>query len=231
MPDLDLGPDQIVCSYETATVQANITDGDTYAWTVNGAPYGSGTSSIEISGTGEYDVVLTMDKGPCTVTDSMHVTVLEPIVITTNPILYGELEVNVTGGLAPYQYALNDGDYQSSNHFYELPDDDYTVHVKDANGCEADTLTHVTNLIFPPYFTPNNDGHHDNWRITNSELMPDAELYIYDRFGRLLVQMNTSLDQAWNGLYNGSGLPADDYWYVLILPTGRTYKGHFSLIR
>jgi gliding motility-associated-like protein len=231
MPNLDIGENQIVCSYETATVSANITDGDSYEWSVNGTVVNTTDTEIQISGTGEYDVVLTMTKGPCTVSDSTHVTVLEPLLIDANPILFGELEVNVSGGLPPYQYALNDGDYQSENYFTGLPDADYTVNVRDENGCEADTLVHVTNLIVPPYMSPNNDGIVDTWRIGNSELAPGSEVYIYDRFGRLVKYMTTDVSESWNGTYNGKAVLSDDYWFVLILKNGKVYKGHFSVIR
>jgi len=231
MPDLDLGPDQTVCSYETAVVSSNIPDGDSYEWTVNGTVVNTTDTEIELSGTGQYHVTLTLTKGPCTVTDSVNVRILEPILIEANPILYGELEVNASGGLPPYTYALNDLPYQTTNYFVNLPDDDYTIKVKDANDCEADTLVHVTNLIVPPYFSPNNDGTNDNWRIINSELMPGSKVYIYDRFGRLMKVMSTDLKNVWNGFYNGKAVKSDDYWYVLILANGKIYKGHFSLIR
>ena len=230
-PDLDLGPDQILCSYETATVVSNVTNGDTYIWEVNGTTVNTTDTSITLSGTGEYDVVLTLTRGVCTVTDSVHVTILEPIVISATPQIYGILDVSATGGMSPYQYAVSPDAYQSSGHFEELPDGDYTVYVRDAHGCEADTLVHVTNLIFPPYFTPNGDNTHDFWRIINSEYTPDADLYIYNRFGQLIKALKTAPDQFWDGTYNGLPVESTDYWYVLILPSGRVYKGHFSLIR
>ncbi len=231
MPDLSIGENQIVCSYETATVSANITDGDSYEWTVNGNIVNTSDTEIQISGTGEYDISLTMQKGPCAVTATTHVTVLEPLVINPNPVLYGELEVNVTGGLPDYSYSVDGNNFQSNNYFTGLPDGDYTVYVVDANGCEADTTVHVTNLIVPAYFSPNNDGIQDTWRIINSELMPGSILYIYDRYGRLIKSFGTEISNYWDGTYNGKAILSDDYWYVLILPNGKIYKGHFSLIR
>ncbi len=230
-PPLDLGPDQTVCADSTATVSANITDGDAYSWIINDVLQNTNDPHIDITGTGEYDVTLIMDKGPCTVEDSVHVTILEPLQITTTPIIYGELIVDVTGGLPQYYYALNDRPWQTDNHFYDLPDGDYLVRVKDSNDCESETTEHVTNLIFPPYFTPNNDGENDLWRVINSEYTPEANLYIYDRYGRLLKHINTAADQAWDGTFNGKPMNATDYWYILVLPDGKVYKGHFSLIR
>ncbi len=230
-PNLDLGADQIYCSYETATVSSNITNADSYEWKVNGSIVNTTDTQIQFSGPGDYDVELTINKGPCTVSDSLHVKILDPISITANPIIYGELEVNASGGLPPYSYSLNSGEYQSENHFTELPDGDYIVNVKDAHECEGDTLVHVTNLIVPPYMTPNEDGRHDVWRIINSEYTPEAVLRIFDRMGRLLYVMHTTPQEVWDGTFNGQHVPSDDYWYELTLPNGKVYRGHFAVIR
>jgi len=49
----------------------------------------------------------------------------------------GSITIIATGGLAPYTYKLNDGAYQSNNIFANLPANNYTLYVKDANGVES----------------------------------------------------------------------------------------------
>ncbi len=230
-PLLDLGPDQVKCSYDDATVTANITDGDVYIWQVNGDTLNVNAPEIQLSDPGHYHVVLTMTKNVCTVSDSVDVTILDPLVLNVTPRIYGILDANASGGLPPYLYSLDNEEYQESGHFEELPDGDYHVYVKDSNGCMNDTIVHVINLIFPPYFSPNNDGISDYWRVVNAEHTPQANLYIYDRYGRLIKHMHTSENEYWDGTWNGRPLLSTDYWYVLILPSGRVYKGHFSLLR
>jgi len=230
-PQLDLGPDKILCAYQTGTVTANITDGDLYVWQINGDTLQTQGPEIQLEGPGRYHVVLTMTKNVCTVSDSVDITILDPLILSVEPQFYGILDVTASGGLPPYFYSLDNENFQESGHFEELPDGDYHVYVKDSNHCQADTIVHVVNLIFPPYFSPNNDGMNDTWRIKNAEYTPEAQLYIYDRYGRLLKNMHTSVDEFWDGTFNGSPLPSTDYWYVLVLPNGRVYKGHFSLLR
>jgi hypothetical protein len=46
----------------------------------------------------------------------------------------GSITIIATGGLAPYTYTLNNGAYQASNIFKNLPANVYTLYVKDANG-------------------------------------------------------------------------------------------------
>jgi len=233
-PILDIGEDQVVCAYNTAVVAANILDGDHYDWVVNNAPVNNNSPVLELNGSGDYDVILNLDRGTCSVTDSTHVKILDPITVVANPILYGELEVTVNGGgLPPYRYSVDGMHFQDDNYFKNLADGDYYISIKDDNGCEYDDvlMTHVINLIVMQFFTPNGDGFNDLWRIENAENTPNAQLNIYDRYGKLVRSMHTSQHETWNGTLNGTLLPANDYWYILTLPNGKVYKGHFALKR
>ena len=232
-PELELGDNQILCSYQNIEVHSNIEDADYYEWRVNGQVVSNNSSDLEISEPpGLYEVELTLNRGTCTVTDVVNVQVLDPIAITPVPVLYGKLNVEVSGGLPPYQYSLNGDDFQDEPSFADLPDGEYTVYVKDANNCTYKfTEIHVTNLIFNRFFTPNGDGYNDTWRVTNAENTPEARLYIYDRYGKLIKQMNTNINEFWDGTYNGIPAPSTDYWFMLVLPDGQTFKGHFALKR
>lgn len=59
----------------------------------------------------------------------------------------------------------------------------------------------------------------------------DAKVCIYDRFGKLLKVLTVENTQGWDGTYEGLALPADDYWFQVIVGDGRIGKGHFSLLR
>ena len=58
----------------------------------------------------------------------------------------------------------------------------------------------------------------------------NSEVYIFDRFGKLLTQINT-FDGGWDGTFNGALLPNSDYWFSVKLPDNRTFTGHFTLKR
>ena len=60
--------------------------------------------------------------------------------------------------------------------------------------------------------------------------MINSNIYIFDRFGKLLKQINP-LGNGWNGTYNGELLPSSDYWFVLELSNGKTIRNHFSMKR
>jgi gliding motility-associated-like protein len=36
---------------------------------------------------------------------------------------------------------------------------------------------------------------------------------------------------GWNGTFDGTAMPADDYWFIYEFENGRTVKGNFSLKR
>jgi gliding motility-associated-like protein len=60
---------------------------------------------------------------------------------------------------------------------------------------------------------------------------PDAEVSIFDRYGKLITKLNIA-KPAWDGTFNKNLLPASDYWYVLKIDANSPEKrGHFSLKR
>ena len=67
---------------------------------------------------------------------------------SSNCISDGTIQVNATGGIAPYTYSINGGSFQSSNTFSLLGAGSYTVTVKDTKGCTGTaTVTISTNPI------------------------------------------------------------------------------------
>jgi len=97
------------------------------------------------------------------------------------------------------------------------------VTVKNKPNCEA-----FPDLSYPKYFTPNGDGYHDYWQIRGIENYNTSQIFIFDRFGKLLKQLSP-LNQGWNGRYRGQLLPATDYWFSVKLDDGATFSGHFAL--
>ena len=57
---------------------------------------------------------------------------------------------------------------------------------------------------------------------------PTTGLHFHDIL-KLLKSFNPLTSAGWNGNFNGSLLTPDDYWYMMKLPNGEIYKGHFSL--
>ncbi|MBP6424833.1 MAG: T9SS type B sorting domain-containing protein [Flavobacterium sp.] len=130
---------------------------------------------------------------------------------------------------ANYEFSIDGINYQSNTLFTSVSKGNYIAYVRNTTTCEFATYP-FTILDYPTFFTPNGDGFNDIWKIDGLDLYPQAVISIFDRFGKLLKQMNSN-SVGWNGNFNGTQLPADDYWFRLILDDNQIVNGHFSLKR
>lgn len=98
------------------------------------------------------------------------------------------------------------------------------------------TKIEIPILGYPAYFTPNNDGINDVWKIKgfNSSNYTINYIKIFDRFGKLINTINSN-SIGWDGNFQNESLPSSDYWFVVKLTNingdSIIKKGHFSLIR
>ena len=97
------------------------------------------------------------------------------------------------------------------------------------NESSFDVLITDKDYIIPKYFTPNNDGRHDFWKVldTNNTI---KGISIFNKHGKLLKYLNSG-SEGWNGIYNGQLMPTDDYWFKITLNSGEIDSGHFTLKR
>ncbi|MBU2928552.1 T9SS type B sorting domain-containing protein [Winogradskyella psychrotolerans] len=206
---------------------------DTYLWST-----GETTRSINITSEnlGLYDVTVTENHVTynCSTTKEFEVILSNNASISSIAIKdWSDSNNSITvylsdSSLGNYEYSIDDISYQDNNTFSGLSPGEYTVYVRDKNGCGI-TQEVVYLLNYPKYFTPNNDGNHDTWFIDNSYLEPNMTIQIFDRYGKLLKLMN--YNSHWDGTYNGNKLPTSDYWFLVTREDGRSYAGHFTLKR
>ena len=146
------------------------------------------------------------------------------------------IEASATGeGI--YEFSLDDGPWQTDGLFEDVTPGFHTVIARDVNGCGVGT-TEVLVIDYPHFFTPNGDGYNDTWQVEGIQSRPLSKIYIYDRFGKLLKQLNP-LGPGWDGTFNGENLPATDYWFTIRLDIVfgdaesiiKEFTGHFSLKR
>lgn len=237
LPDIIQEDNAIYClnSFpETITIDGGVINDSPSNYYYNWSN-GEDASYIEINEPGTYSVTVTNTQG-CSKNRTIHV-------LPSNMATIDTIEVNdasnnntltiLVSGEGQYTFALdnNNGPYQDSNFFENVTPGFHTVFVKDLNGCGiSDELVSV--IGFPKFFTPNNDGHNDTWQVKgiNAQFQPNAVIYIFDRHGKLLAQIDP-LGSGWNGNYNGAPMPSDDYWFSVTLQDGRTYTNHFTLKR
>jgi len=224
-------PDNIGLCENTSTVIDAGSGFDSYLWSTSEV-----TQSITVSNEGSYWVTVTKDKSGIICSSTKDFLVALSNVATISNIEVSDwtdtdnvIVVNLSSSsLGDYEYSLDGINYQDSNTFSGLKSGDYTVYVRDKNGCGIVTQEAFI-LNYPKYFTPNGDGNHDTWSVKFSETEPTLVTKIFDRYGKFIKQLNAS--SSWDGTYNGYDLPSSDYWFVVSRADGKIYKGHFAMKR
>ncbi|WP_422861557.1 T9SS type B sorting domain-containing protein [Flagellimonas sp. W118] len=143
----------------------------------------------------------------------------------------------VAQGTGDYEYAINGGEFQDDPQFFDVPPGINTVIINDKNGCGTTEPIEFLVVGYPKFFTPNGDGIHDNWNILGIETLSNPAVFIFDRYGKLLKQLDgTTL--GWDGTFNGRALPSSDYWFRLDYErddngvfVARSVRRHFTLVR
>lgn len=199
-----------------------------YLWSTD-----SNSNSIEVTAAGDYSVSVT-DENDCQKTKKFKVILSEPALITGADVKdFSGIDNSVLiqySGVGNYEFSLNGIDYQDDPLFTHVSPGVYNVRAVDKNGCGGSNIFKVYVLDYPRFFTPNNDGQNDLWTIKNIDQMPNYTISIFDRYGKLLKQLNPN-SLGWNGFFNGQQMPSDDYWFTLFFVDGKNVKGHFSLKR
>jgi gliding motility-associated-like protein len=199
------------------------------------------TSTINVTTSGVYELTISNTIGSITCSETFEIEVvvsLSPVI--SNVIIEDLQEVNSitveTEIEGNYEYKLDDGDYQTSSTFNNVLAGEHIVYVNDLNGC-GEASESIIVAGFSKFFTPNSDGVNDTWSIVGWEDLTDANVYIYDRYGKLMKQLTSSQTQ-WDGYYNGIQMPASDYWFKLTYvdssgerTEAKYLNSHFSLKR
>ncbi|MDR7209237.1 T9SS type B sorting domain-containing protein [Flavobacterium piscis] len=220
--------DIILCETETIVLDAKIT-GVNYVWST-----GETTQTITISKPGTYTVNVTSPT-PENCTSAKTITVIEykkPIIKDID-VDERTVSINLANYEDYFEFSVDGENFQSSNVFYDVPGGLQTAYVRTINNlCSTNEVSeNFIVLIIPSFFTPNNDSYNDIWEVTGIENYPQAEVTIFDRYGKLIVKLNAS-KISWDGTFNKTLLPASDYWYVLKIDNNTPFfRGHFSLKR
>lgn len=252
-PEFDFPETFSICQESPPITISTDIAAETYRWvstTSRGTVIAvlSETQSVEISEGGFYRLEVSNfadpngNNIPCTTNKEFVVEVLPgPTVESIDTQRNGNnlrLTVNVIGE-STYEYALNNinGPYQNSNIFDSAPLGDNVVFVRDINelNCiiEAEIMQDSIREGFPNFFTPNGDTINDFWQFIqppNTEDIMFESITIFDRFGKLLAQINPE-SAGWDGTFNGRPLPSGGYWFRAVDDTQREIRGFFTLKR
>lgn len=230
-PFININDIMPICEGNSITIDAGI-GYDNYNWSTSET-----SASIIVSQPGIYSVTVSENHGTLVCTTTKNFTVVNSNIATISEIItsdwtHDENTISVTlslNSVGDYEYSLNGIDFQESNTFYGLENGEYTVFIRDKNGCGISSQD-VYLLMYPKYFTPNGDGFNDFWKINFSENEPNLLITIFDRSGKLIKQFYSN-SNGWDGTFNGKQLPSTDYWFLVRRENGIEHRGHFSLKR
>ena len=214
-----------------------------FRWLLNGLEISGASQGTysPIEG-GSYEVVVQNNLTGCSSTEVTEVIPLyqpefEAEVITAAFSENPTIQVS-TMSSGDFEYQLDDNPWQDEPFFDNVSIGEHNVKVRDKRGCIESDDTLVV-MGYPKFFTPNNDGYNDTWNIVAPispiDYLASARIFIFNRFGKLLKELNPS-GEGWKGIYNGVTMPSDDYWFIVEYTEPNSdirkqFKSHFTLKR
>jgi len=231
-----ISPSATICYGDE--VQLEATGGTSYSWLPNGAGLNSSAVANPVASprqTTEYYVTITNDLNRCTFVDSVTVTVLEEIKISSRiePVYNCEglsefdFSAAIEGSEAAH-WDFGDGTQTtvlSGTHSYQTSGEYRAQLVAPNELCEVEvneTLT-SSDLVIPNIFTPNGDGLNDRFEVLFHEPL---QVTIIDRNGKTIVT-----SPAYTNQWDGADEPAGVYYYEVVLPDLSSCNGWVHLIR
>lgn len=186
------------------------------------------TSTINKLKSGNYAVTV-FDSKNCTaiaqtaVTEPDEIVALPPDTTVVKVGKKQQLFIDVTPASNNYTY---DWKPQRGLSCYDCADPiasptksiDYTLIVRDANGCTDTLLIPFTvlgdkTIFLPNFFSPNDDGNNDFWCLF-SDAIQSIDLKVFNRWGEQ-VFATTDIKQCWDGYYRGEKVEPGLYVYVV----------------
>ncbi|WP_290847135.1 T9SS type B sorting domain-containing protein [Flavobacterium sp.] len=230
-PILNMPLRYALCPNGNVTITAD-SGMDGYVWSS-----GQTTQNITVNTIGTYTLTVSQTTNGITCTGVYQIEVFPVVTPTIHHIDYRDwtddsntiiVHTNESD-TGDFLYSVDNGmTFQSSNVFNGLAPGEYHVVVKDLGECDSDDDV-VYLLMYPKFFTPNDDGYNDYWKVKFDEFEPNIQTFIYDRYGKLITGF--PVGGRWDGTYNGKLLPSTDYWFVVIRQDGRELRGHFAMKR
>lgn len=221
-------------SMEIGEIQPN--PNYTYRWST-----GEQTPSIMVTEAGDYTLTATHQSNGVTCEASRTVSVEISNMPRISSVDIDDMSANNTVTIntesnGMYEFSLDGVDFQTSNVFEGVPPGVHTVSMRDPYGCgmvEEDIVV----VGYLAIFSPNGDVLNETWQVEGLSTLNSPIVTIYDRYGKLIKQMN-EFDTGWDGSFQGKPLPSTDYWFKLSYVDddgNRTYakylQSHFSLRR
>jgi FOG: PKD repeat len=202
--------------------------------------FGDGTQSTQSNPVityqqhGYYDVTLTVTNEAGCQSDEFT----QPVTVYLQPVIdAGPSFVVQQGTLIQFNPTVNDSSelqfrWSPGNQLNDdkalrptlaaMYNETYTLTATGKGNCTAEdqlTVKILKPVTVPNAFSPNGDGIHDTWQITNLSDYPGATVEVFNRYGQR-VYYSSGYRTPWDGRMNGNPLPVATYYYVIHLKNG-----------
>lgn len=214
---LILGVDQqvFICEDGSATTigEATSSPNYTYSWST-----GEVTPYITVSEPGVYILTATTSQGSTFCVRTRTIEVITSVSPEISAIEIDDFGISstvtvTTDVVGNFEYRIDNNEYQSVGTFEDVLPGNHTVYMRDLNGCGVVT-EEIAVVGYFAYFSPNGDGINDHWSIEGLEHLNEPIVSIYNRYGKLIKQLNGN-DTSWDGTFSGQQMPESDYWFKL----------------
>ena len=213
----ELGDDQeiFICATGESTVIGEEIANPNYDYSWN---TGETTSTITVSEPGTFILTATTSEGAtfCVRTRTFEViTSIFPEIaaVEIDGFSFSNTITISTTIAADFEYRLDDGAFQENSVFEEVLPGNHTIYVRDIHGC-GEVSEEIVVVGYFPFFSPNGDGVNDEWHIEGMEFLNDPVVSIFDRFGKLIAQLDQN-NLSWDGTFSGRQMLESDYWFRL----------------
>ncbi|MCR6640820.1 MAG: gliding motility-associated C-terminal domain-containing protein [Sporocytophaga sp.] len=178
----------------------------------------------------DYD---TIHNSNIIITEPEPITVEIYVIKSSREINSGTIYVYDIQGGTPFYLISNDDQVYSTyvladstlNSYSNLSPGEYKIYIKDGNGCKVEKEVVVGSGFFiPNMFTPNGDGINDRFEILS--IPYGSKFYVHNKWGSR-VFASDNYDNSWDGEDQPDGV----YFYDLLLPNGKAYKGWIEIMR
>jgi gliding motility-associated-like protein len=146
----------------------------------------------------------------------------------------GSINVEVTGGTPAYVYNWTPNSIATDvSNPTNLSAGEFILQIQDANNCTIDTvitLTEPDDLKLYTALSPNGDGFNDTYVIDGVVKCPDNSFKVFNRWGNLVYEKNSYLNE-WYGQDKDGNTLSDGTYFVIFEGCGEKFNTYVDLRR
>ena len=227
------------CNQSNGILTINSVTGNNppYTYSINGSAFSNATIYQNLAA-GNYTVVI-KDNSGCTLNQTISITNTNGptnIAITKTDATCGQMNGSVqlgivTGGTSPYTFSFNNTPFSNQTQYSGLGSGNYTLIIKDANGCEFNTTVSITSPNSPTSITINAQSatcNTNNGTVTLGAVTGGMPPFTYSFNGSAFIS-NTIFPDLGAGMYSvkvrdANGCIIDTSAVIIAIPSPTDLK-------